>query len=121
MSVCLIAAGIVAATLPTADFTVEWQHSVQKTRWQERYRVDGTQLTLVRASVESMGAGMEPPPEARLADGRWTWEPMRQFTELRLARSSFAPDYVICWSEHCSTLSALTGEEEPSVIVLRSC
>jgi len=110
IAVCVLAAGVVVSTLPTTEFTVEWRHSVEKTRWEERYRADGRQLLLTSASIEAMGAGMEPPPEARFADGRWTWQPMHPLTELRLTRSPYAADYTICWSGSCRALSALTGE-----------
>jgi hypothetical protein len=111
IAVCVLAAGVVVAALPTTEFTVEWRHSVEKTRWQERYRVDGRQIVLTSASIEAMGAGMEPPPDARFANGRWTWEPMRSMTELRLTRSPYVDDYTICWNGVCRPLSALVGEK----------
>ena len=120
-AVCFLAAGIVAATLPAREFTLEWRHSVQKTQWEERYRVDGRRLTLLSASIEAMGAGMEPPSEARLEDGRWTWEPKRALEELRLTRSPYARDYTICWEQRCSTLSALMGAGNGSVVTVRAC
>ena len=120
-AVCLVAAGVVAATLPTREFTLEWQHSVEKTRWEERYRVDGRQLMLTEASIEAMGAGMDAPPEARLEDGRWTWEPKRALEELRLTRSPYAGDYTICWERRCRKLSALTRASNDGVVTLRAC
>jgi hypothetical protein len=120
-AVCLFAAGIVAATLPAREFTLEWRHSVEKTQWEERYRVDGQHLMLLSASIEAMGAGMEPPSEARLESGRWTWEPKRALEELRLTRSPYAHDYKICWQRRCSTLSALTGSSDESVVTVRPC
>ena len=120
-AVCLLAAGIVAATLPAREFTLEWRHSVEKTQWEERYRVDGHHLMLLSASIEAMGAGMEPPSDAQLERGRWTWEPKRALEELRLTRSPYAHDYKICWQRRCSTLSALTGSSDESVVTVRPC
>src|SRR5258705_10739760 len=71
--VCLLAAGMVVATIPADEFTLAWQHSVEKTRWEERYRVSGDRLALVEARVAGMGAGMEPPPGAHFANGHWSW------------------------------------------------
>jgi hypothetical protein len=68
-AVCLLVAGALRAMLPTTEFTLAWTHSVQKTRWEERYRVAGSDLQLVEARIQSSGAGMDPPPQARLRDG----------------------------------------------------
>jgi hypothetical protein len=120
IAVCLFAAGVAVSTLPTDEFTIEWRHSVEKTRWEERYRVDGGQLVLVSASIEGMGAGMEPPPEARFSDGRWTWEPVRPIADLRLTQSPYASDYLICWNVSCRPLSALVNERLGAVS-FRAC
>jgi hypothetical protein len=120
-AVCLLAAGVVASTLRAREFTLEWRHSVEKTQWEERYRVDGHRLILLSASIEAMGAGMEPPSEARLEGGRWTWEPKRALEELRLTRSPYARDYTICWERRCSLLSALAGGGNESVVTVRPC
>jgi hypothetical protein len=45
MSVCFIA-GAVAKTLQVTAFTLVWTHSVQKTDWQEDWRVTGDGLAL---------------------------------------------------------------------------
>ena len=120
IAVCALAAGVVVATLPTSEFTIEWRHSVEKTRWEERYRIDGRQLVLVSASIEGMGAGMEPPVQARFADGRWTWEPMRPIAELRLMQSPYVPGYTICWNSRCQPLATLVSEPLGSV-AFRAC
>jgi len=66
--VCLIVAGVVAAALPTEEFTLAWTHSVEKTRWEETYRVDGDRLALIEARIQGMGAGMEPPADLAAED-----------------------------------------------------
>jgi len=120
--VCLLAAGMVVATIPADEFTLAWLHSVEKTRWEERYRVSGDRLALVEARVAGMGAGMEPPPGAHLADGRWSWRPrLAPLPELHLTRSAFARDYDVCWRGHCETLAALTGSPSTAVITVRVC
>jgi hypothetical protein len=121
-SVCLFVAGALAATLPEPAFTVEWTHSVAKTRWIESYVVAGRSLVLVEASVEGSGAGMEPPPEAVLRGGRWQWRPQRTLAELELARSAFAPDHQLCTASGCRALGTLVrASTDDAVVVIRAC
>src|SRR5512140_538657 len=93
---CLLVAGMLRATLPGPDLAIEWQHSVAKTRWEERYRIEGDRLLLAGACVEGTGAGMEPPPEAVRRAGAWCWQPQRALPELALTWSTYAADYRLC-------------------------
>ena len=77
-AVCFLVAGMLRATLPVDTFTVAWQHSVEKTRWEEDWRVAGRRLVAVESRIEGSGAGMDPPPDARLVDGAWHWHPALQ-------------------------------------------
>ena len=120
--ICLVVAGVIRSTLPTSEFTLAWDHSVQKTRWEERYRIDGGALVLVEARVQGSGAGMEPPPDARYDHGTWTWQPNTRHTELRLTQSSFAGDYTICDGGHCTGMSELTGAaDDGTIVTVRAC
>ena len=120
--VCLLVAGVVRATLPEPEFTLEWQHSVEKVRWEERYRVDGDHLVLAEARVAGSGAGMEPPPGAVLNAGEWSWQPRRVLPELPLTYSTFTRDYRLCWRHACRDLGALAGPlAEGTVVVVRPC
>jgi len=74
MSLCLAAGGKIAALAFTA-FTLSWTHSVEHIRWEEDWHLTPAGLTLVQARVKGTGAGMEPPPEARLDRGWWRWQP----------------------------------------------
>jgi hypothetical protein len=121
-AICLLVAGVVRATLPTAEFKLTWEHSVEKTRWEERYRVDGDALVLVEARVQGLGAGMEPPSSATLTDGWWTWQPRTRLHTLRLTQSPYVADYALCWREQCSGLAALVGaDREASVVTISRC
>jgi len=119
-AICIIAAGVIRASLPAAEFTLAWEHSVEKTRWEERYQIDGERLRLSEARIQGFGAGMESPSDARLVDGWWTWRPaLAPLPELRLARSSYTRDYRLCWSARCATLDELVGsvgESEPVTV-----
>jgi len=122
-AICIVVAGVLRATLPASEFTVAWDHSVQKTRWEERYRIEGTRLRLIEARIQGSGAGMEPAPDARLRDGWWSWHPSGPpLTELRLTLSPFARDYDLCWRNHCRTLGSLAATRAtPVVVELRPC
>jgi hypothetical protein len=120
--VCLLVAGIVRATLPEPEFTLAWQHSVQKSRWEERYRVEEGGLRLTEARIEGSGAGMESPPGAVLRDGWWSWHPQRRVPELTLVRYSTESDYTLCWRDRCRDLRALVGTTaDASTVQVRPC
>ncbi len=121
-AVCLIVAGIVRATLPGPEFTLEWDHSVEKIRWEERYRIVGKQLLLVEARVRGSGAGMEPPPTAMLRDGSWVWQPNSTLAEIRLTHSTFTSDYLLCTPDRCAELGERVGATgQGEVVSLRPC
>ena len=122
-AVCLIVAGVVRATLPTDHFTLAWQHSVEKTRWEESYRIDGDRLRLTSARIQGLGAGMEPPPDAVLRSGWWTWKPPRDaIAVLPLTQSTYTSDWTLCWNHRCRTLGGLVPSAvEGSVVDLVAC
>lgn len=137
-AICLFVAGTLRATLATTDITVAWDHSVEKTRWEERYRVDGDRLQLVEVRIQGSGAGMDPPPDATLVDGWWTWRPGASLAVLRLTASSFTRDYDLCWRGRCETLHRVIGapaelgttapipreqqpRDAPAVVDIRAC
>ncbi|HEX8011289.1 MAG TPA: DUF1850 domain-containing protein [Casimicrobiaceae bacterium] len=111
------------ASLATTDFTLAWKHSVENTRWEERYQSDGAALRLVEARIQGFGAGMEPPPGARFVDGWWAWRPaLEPLPELRLTHSSYTSDYTICWNKRCSALAKLAGAtDEGDVVTVAPC
>lgn len=109
-------------------------HSVEKTAWEERYRVDGKMLSLVGARIQGSGAGMDPPPDAQFRNGWWTWRPtIGPLPAIRLTLSSFTRDYDLCWRGRCQSLHRLVSTDEPegraqarridegTVVEIRSC
>jgi hypothetical protein len=121
-AVCLIVAGVVSATLPTEQFTLSWIHSVEKTRWEETYRIDGDRLALIEARIQGMGAGMEPPVGARFSDGWWIWRPnVPPLPALELSRSPYTRDYDICFALRCAELGALTGGTGTGIVIAKPC
>ena len=108
LSLCLASAGIVK-TLALAAFTLAWTHSIEKVEWQEDWRVSGQGLELVQARVKGSGAGMEPPPEARLVDGWFQWQPRALLPEVALGNSGAAGEWRLCADGRCRTLSQIFG------------
>src|SRR5262245_21398319 len=93
LSLCLASAGVTKA-LSLAAFTLVWTHSIEKVDVQEDWRVTPAGLELVQARVKGSGAGMEPPPEARLVDGWFTWRPNRPpMPEVVLGNSGAAGEW----------------------------
>lgn len=106
MSICLLAAGKTIA-LSTTVFTLSWIHSVQKTEWQEDWRLGGqNRLEIVEARIKGSGAGMEPPDGAVLEDGYWTYRPnLPPRNELVLASSGATPSaWTVCANDSCIDL-----------------
>ena len=109
LSLCLASAGLVKA-LSIAAFTLVWTHSVEKVEWQEDWRVTREGLVLTQARVKGSGAGMEPPPEARLVNGWFQWQPKRAaMPQVVLGNSGAAGEWRLCHDGNCETLSAIFG------------
>ena len=122
LSLCLTSVGVVK-TLSLAAFTLVWTHSIEKTDWQEDWRVTRAGLELVQARVKGSGAGMEPPPEALLVDGWFQWRPKRPpMPEVVLANSGAAGEWRLCWGGSCRTLSEIFGHPiGANTTTMRAC
>jgi hypothetical protein len=115
---CIIV-GDLTMRVAAAAFTLSWMHTVEKTRWEEHWRVEGDQLVLIEAAVEGSGAGMEPGPDA-WRDGKvWRWRPRATAqAEIVLAGSEFGT-WRLCADGMCRNLGGAGGR--PDVHVLRAC
>jgi len=122
LSLCLASAGVVK-TLSLVAFTLAWTHSVEKVEWQEDWRVMPQGLQLTQARVKGSGAGMEPPPEARLINGWFQWQPARMvLPEVMLGNSGAAGEWRFCSDGGCRTLSDIFGHPVgANVTVMRGC
>jgi hypothetical protein len=124
MVACLVVAGALRATLPAPDFTLEWSHSIEHTRWVERYAVEGDRIRLVGAHVEGSGAGMEAGDDARFDGSGWTWTPKAApMASIALTLSPYTADYTLCAGGRCDGLYAWTHERkgDTAVVVVRPC
>jgi hypothetical protein len=109
VSLCLATAGVVKS-LAVASFMLTWTHSVEKTEWQEDWRITPQGLEIVEARVKGSGAGMEPPPEARLAEGWFRWKPqLPMLSEVALGNSGLVGEWRLCTDGKCQELSAILG------------
>lgn len=112
IAVCIFAAGAMI-TLPVESFTLAWVHSIEKVRWEEDYRVAGTELEAVAARIKGSAAGMEPPSGAVLKDGWWQYRPAQtRHAELRLTRSRYTADYELCTAGVCRSLAEIAPQAE---------
>lgn len=118
MALC-VAVGAVVARLAVETFALAWTHSVERTVWQEEWRIDGARLVLVTARVKGSGAGMDPGPDAVAEDGWWRWQADRSLASLTLARSRAVPDWQLCVAGGCGTLADPGDGTAP--VVLRPC
>lgn len=109
MSLCVASAATLR--LAVTAFTLAWTHSVERVRWEEDWTVGPAGLALAEARVQGSGAGMEPPPEARLADGWWRWHPDRPpVPEVVLAASgATGGGWTLCAGGACREIGAEAG------------
>jgi hypothetical protein len=118
MSLCILAAGK-TVTLSVAAFTLAWTHSVERTRWEEDWRVTPSGLRVVEARIKGSGAGMEPPEGAMLKDGWWVYAPkVGPQPRLVLAASgATGQGWTLCTVQGCREVGASAG----GTIVLEPC
>lgn len=126
--ICL-SAGTLAATLATTQFTLAWVHSIEKTRWEEDWHLVAGRLEVAEARIEGVGAGMEPPPGARLERGTWRYVPARPgpveaapLGQLALAHSPYAAPYTLCAVGRCAPLADwLPGLPDTATVRVAPC
>ncbi|TGV09652.1 DUF1850 domain-containing protein [Alcaligenaceae bacterium 429] len=131
VGICLQLAGAPEAVpryVPTQRFTLAWEHSIEKVRWEEDYLLvpassaeDSADITLVEARVKGSAAGMEPPEDAYLKDGWYHYTPASLLVqELRLTRSGYTADYDLCIDQQCQRLEHYL-ETDGGITLLRAC
>lgn len=120
MPICL-AQGAKLAVIAAQAFTLSWTHTVEKTGWEEDWRLDNGKLILHTARIKGSGAGMEPPDDARLIDGWWQYHPRGvHLNEVRLANhGGVAGAWHICVAGDCRALPA--GPDSPPEYVIKPC
>ncbi len=111
MSLCILAGGKVTV-LAVAAFTLSWTHSVERTRWEEDWKITPAGLQIVEARVKGSGAGMEPPEGAALENGWWVYAPKHAAQSgLTLAASgATGAGWTLCAAQACIELGAVAGD-----------
>jgi hypothetical protein len=119
---CLATGGIVA-TLAVSSFSLVWNHSIEKIRWEEDWRIEDNLLVLTTARIRGTGAGMEVPDGAVLLAGVWHYRPkLAPLPKLQLTHTPYTSGYDICHGGHCQPLAEyLPGLDNSTVIEIRSC
>lgn len=109
-TLCIFAAGK-ATVLAATAFTLSWTHSVERTRWEEDWRLTPAGLEVVEARVRGSGAGMEPPEGALLRDGWWIYRPvLSPVASLVLAASGATGEgWTVCAGGACREIGAEAG------------
>ncbi len=121
MPVCL-SAGAAVAVIATQMFTLAWNHSVERVRWEEDWRVEAGRLTIDEARIRGTGAGMEPPAGSVLVNGMWHYRPSGGGPQIRLEASGYSPDYELCFAGGCRRLGeVLPRDGEDRGVVLTAC
>ena len=120
--ICILSAGTML-TLAASAFTLSWTHSVEKTRWEERWTGGPEGLTVIEGRIEGSGAGMEPPADAVLVNGAYVYRPtVPAIGELVLAASgATGAGWTICPAGSASDACLTFGEEAGPPIVVRWC
>lgn len=115
MTICILAAGKVTM-LAGAAFTLAWTHSVEKTRWEEDWKVTPAGLEVVAARVKGSGAGMDPPEGSILQDGWWSYAPrIKPQRKLALAASgTTGSGWTLCAPGGCVVIGSRPGD--PAVV-----
>lgn len=111
MTLC-IAAGGTAIAIAASSFTLSWVHSVERTRWDESWRIAGDRLEVVEAHVQGAGAGIDLPDDAERAAGGWRFRPrLAPIPRLVLAASGATPSgWTLCAAGSCRELGAEPGQ-----------
>lgn len=139
MSATTLGVCLALATTPVSDirfvatneFTLAWTHSIEKVRWEEDYRIEAPhsvqnssaapRLIAGQARIHGSAAGMEPPPAARLENGRYTYQPQQPPEPvLRLTRSPYAADYEWCIKGRCIPMGTILPSDG-GVTLLYAC
>lgn len=117
VKICIVA-GALQWVLATEAFTLAWNHSIEKVRWEEDYRLEGGALVLSEARIRGSAAGMEPPPDAVRRNGVWHYMPANnRYPRLTLANSRFGGHYEICTADGCRALPVQDDDARSGTVI----
>ena len=117
MSLCLAAAGI-AVAIAASTFTLSWTHTVEKTLWEEEWRVQADRLVLDGGPYRrALAPAWSRRREARLVDGglRLAAEPDAQPDDRAASRTRMPATGRLCAAGRCDTLGDWLGVDADPV------
>jgi hypothetical protein len=122
MELCLLAAGV-TVRLGTVALTLAWTHSIEKTRWEEDWRATPAGLVLQEDRIQSTGAGMEPPPDAKFDGTWWRYDPhLAAMKSVVLRRSGkTVSDWQICVGGQCKPMGRYLPDKKADPVTLTTC
>jgi len=122
MQFCLIAAGA-TVRLGTVALTLGWTHSVEKTRWEEDYRIMPAGIVVTQDRIQGTGAGMEPPPDAKFDGTWWRYDPHTPpQPKIVLRRSGMTvSDWDICIKGACRAMGDYLPDKKADPVTLTTC
>ena len=119
--IAVIAGGSVTI-LPAPTVTLRWIHTVEGSAWEEDYTTVAGLLRLEEARISGIGAGMEPPANARRNGDVWRYAPdLPPLSRIDLANSAYARGYDLCWDEHCAALNSIVPRGLPVALFAQNC
>jgi hypothetical protein len=137
LALCLSSIGAtgtaVTAQIPldgkTQTFSIAWMHSIEKTQWTEQWMAIGhsasnthPHLRLLRARIETSGAGMEIPEGAVLRHGGYDYEVQKDLPSVTLSHSPFTAQATLCAAGECRVLTNwLKGLPKIAAVELTPC
>lgn len=105
---------------PAQTVTLWWVHSVEKVRWIEQWTATGHGLVAGEARIRGSGAGMEPPPDARLIDGWYRYQPpTAPHPDLVLPDSDFTAPLMLCAHGACHPLAVWAARPPGDITPIR--
>jgi hypothetical protein len=115
VGICVLAAGK-TTVLAGAAFTLAWTHSVEKTRWEEDWKLTPAGLQVIEARIKGSGAGMDPPEGSVLKDGWWVYAPKVPAQQRLVLAASGATGggWTLCVADRCAVIGARAGD--PAVV-----
>ncbi|MCZ4353393.1 DUF1850 domain-containing protein [Roseovarius aestuarii] len=106
--------------LPDATFTLQWMHSIEKSGWEETWRVTNAGFMPINARIKTGGSGMEPPPSSVFVDGWYVYRPeIGPVPEIVIPDSSFTAPMQICVQDDCSPLSEVAKRRTDDIRPIR--
>lgn len=115
MTALCLAAGGEVVRVATVAFTLAWTHTIERSAWEEDWRVEPAALVLVEARVKGTGAGMEPPEAARFDGTWWRWSPGLAVPAVTLRRAAEAGDWRLCVAGACRPFGDLLAADADPV------